>query len=299
MERYETNGFCEYLKQYQKPHTFRFYDTTKSLLVVAKKQDNEPMMLIIDDRIPKKDLSNELDAYEKDFGNICYHMSKVSGLPLFWLRYADREILTNEDWVTLWESGHRMDFRPIQMKDLVSVFRSYNIEAKLENRTPQKQKNDSFSSAFHIWQRECLRVGVFADIDLIRLDKTRTHVASIIELKRSHYSLEQWRPFAFDLNNFSIISNFCRKLGNIPFYILYHEQIPRKSAAIEEPNRRFYFPTQKKGVPYFDKVDRLKIFQVEQREHVYFYSLPYPVCRGIYRIDDWIERETDDPMDGE
>ena len=78
---------------------------------------------------------------------------------------------------------------------------------------------------------------------------------------------------------------------------MYHEQIPRKSAATEEPNRRFYFPTQKKGVPYFDKVDRLKIFQVEQREHVYFYSLPYPVCRGIYRIDDWIERETDDPMD--
>ena len=296
MERYETNGFCEYLKQYKNQHNFRFYDTTKSLLVVAKKQDNEPIMLIIDDRVTKEEYESGLNQYEKDFGNICYRMAKAAKLPLFWIRYVDRDILENDDWVTLWENGKKCDgdqngFQKIQMKRIVSVFRNYGIDAILENRTPQKRKNDSLSSAFHIWQRECLKVGVFADIDLIRMSKDNRHVAAIIELKRSHYSLKRWRPFAFDLNNFSIISNFCKRMGNVPFYIIYHEQIPYSPTSLNEMERRYYFPVQKKGTPYLDKVDYLKVFQVEQKENVYFYSLPYPVCMGIYQIDDWILEE--------
>lgn len=296
MERYEINGFCEYLKHSKKQHNFRFYDTTKSLLVVAKKQDNEPIMLIIDDRVTDKEYEQGLDLYEKEFGNICYTMAKTAKLPLFWVRYVDREFLKNEDWVALWESGYKYiegkdGFRKIQMKDLVTIFRDYGIEATLEYRTPQKRKNDSLSSAFHIWQRECLKVGVFADIDLVKMSKDKRHVAAIIELKRSHYSMDQWRPFTFDLNNFCIISNFCKKMGEIPFYILYHEQIRFLPYGIEKEQKKYYFPIQKKGTPYFDKVDYLKIFQVEQREHVYFYSLPYPVCMGIYPIDDWILKD--------
>ena len=297
MERYESNGFCEYLKKYEGQHDFKFYDTTKSLLVVAGKQDNEPIMLIIDDRVKKEEYETGLNPYEKSFGNICYCIAKTANLPLFWIRYVDREILNNYDTVSLWEEvsrdkdGRDRDgFRTIQMKDLVSVFQSHNIQAELENRTPQKRKNDSLSSAFHIWQRECLKVGVFADIDLIRFRKNK--VESIVELKRSYYGLNSWRPFAKDLNNFSIISNVCRRLGDIPFYILYHEQIPCSSGKnIKKEEQKYYVPIEKKGKPYFDKVDYVKIFHVERRDDVYFYSLPYPVCDGIYRVDDWIFRE--------
>lgn len=289
MERYEKNGFCEYLKQYEKPHTFRFYDTTKSLLVVAKKQDNEPLMLIIDDRVSPEEEKRGLDSYEKEFGNTCFRMAKRAGLPLFWIRYVDHDIVSNSDWVMLWEE--REGFRPIQMGQLVSVFHQHKIEASLIQKTPQKKKNDRLSSAFHIWQRECMNVGVFADVDLIQLDQNGAQAVSLIELKRSHYSMERWRPFAFDLNNFSILSNFCARLGGIPFYILYHEQVSSLPYGVPEDMLRYYVPVEKKGEPCYDKVDQLKVFLVEQKNDVYFYSLPYPVCLGTYQIDDWISKE--------
>lgn len=291
MERYERNGLCEYLKECDSPHEIRFYDTTKSLLVVARKKDNMPIMLIIDDRVSREEYGRELDSYEENFGKMCFWIANKATIPLFWIRYEDREILRNEDTVSFLESNGNHSFVSIRLRELPGIFSRYRISADLENRTPQKRKNDSLSSAFHIWQRECLRVGVFADIDLIRLSKDHRNIIEIMELKRSFYSLEQWRPFYFDLNNFAILANLCRMLGGIPFYVLYNQQVRMDECVIPKGEGKYYRPMEKWGECFYDKVDVLKVFQVEMMENVYFHALPYPRLLGTIKVDDWIRGE--------
>lgn len=295
MERYEKNGFCEYLKAHPEKHMIKFYDTEKSLLVIANKRNNQPIMLIIDDRVSKEEYEEELNQYEKDFGNTCFLLAQKSKLPLFWIRYIDKDILTNEDEISLWESDNKKGvFSKVKMKSLVDVFLKHNIQAELENRTPEKRKNDSLSSAFHIWQRECLKVGIFADLDLIRMTDDGQQVMEIIELKRSFYKLNQWRPFYFDINNFAIVSNFCELLGSVPFRIIYNEQVTKIPESTDRRLLEYYYKLDKKNrnnEEYYDKIDIVKVFEVNRKEDVYFYTLPYPELIGEIAIDEYIDKD--------
>ena len=83
MERYERNGLCEYLKECDSPHEIRFYDTTKSLLVVARKKDNMPIMLIIDDRVSREEYGRELDFYEENLAKCAFGLPIKPRFPCF------------------------------------------------------------------------------------------------------------------------------------------------------------------------------------------------------------------------
>ena len=63
----------------------------------------------------------------------------------------------------------------------------------------------------------------------------------IIELKRSYYDLERWKPFTDDYRNFRLISNLCN-MSNLGFKILYNQRIK---------------------TPFQDKIDKMKLFEVD------------------------------------
>ena len=296
MERYKDNGLCDFLKERyknnEKSSEIKFFDTDKSLLVVASKRDSVPLCLIIDDRIKKGTDAGVLSDTEKYHGNECYKIAQQAKLPLFWVRYVDREILHNNDHVYLWHSNNKQGtFERIQLRQMIELFAEYGIEAKLEDKTPQKRKNDSLSSAFHIWQRECLRIGIFADIDLIRMRDNK--VVELIELKRSYIDFDKWNPYNADINNFAILSNFCNKLGNVDFHIVFNTQLDKIPYGLEARLRKYYRMIHKKdkGV-YYDKIDRLKLYRIERRENIYYYPLPYPVLLGVITIEYYLEYNT-------
>lgn len=290
MERYTDNGLCNHIKEAVDKGAItdlQFYDIEKSLLVVAKKKDNMPIALFIDDRC-ENPLAG-LTAEEKKYGNVCYSLAKQAKLPLLWIRYVDVPILTNDDFVYVYDAGKAAEFKKVKMRQIVDILHEHGIACELENRSPRKGKNDSLSSAFHLWQRECLKVGVFTDIDLIRIDGSE--VKEILELKRSFYSLDSWRPFYFDINNFAIIKNLCNRLGNVSFKIIYNTQvreIPYNASVTD-----IYHKTvkQQSGEVYYDKLDRLKVFDVELRDDVYFYPLPYPVFKEFITIEDFLHKK--------
>ncbi len=288
MERYKNNGFCEFLKEKYRGHEdsseIRFFDTDKSLLVIADKRNSDPLCLIIDDRVEKgKDLGL-LSKREKTYGNECFVIARQSGLPLFWIRYVDCEILTNEDFVYLWHSGKgNSTFELVRLKDMITVFSGYGIKAILEKRTPQKRKNDSLSSAFHLWQRECLRIGIFTDLDLVR--KQNGKVVEVIELKRSTQDFDEWSPYRKDYNNFAILLNFCHRLGGVDFHIVFNAQMANLPSG-SDPGKFVYYRKihkKKKGI-YYDKIDRLKLYRVERRGND-----PHPVLLGVIRIEDFLD----------
>lgn len=296
MERYKDNGLCDFLKErYENNENnseIKFFDTDKSLLVVASKRDSTPICLILDDRIEKNTDVSLLTYNERNHGNECYRIAQQANLPLFWVRYVDCEILQNKDYVYLWHSNNKKStFERIQLGQMIDMFAKYGIKAKLENRTPQKRKNDSLSSAFHIWQRECLRIGIFADIDLIRMHDNK--VVELIELKRSYIDFDKWNPFNADINNFAILSNFCNSLGDVDFHIVFNTQLDELPSGLEARLLRYYRMIQKKdkGI-YYDKIDTLKLYQIERRENVYYYPLPYPVLLGKINIEDYLEYNT-------
>lgn len=295
MERYKDNGLCDFLKERykndEKNSEIKFFNTNKSLLIVASKNDSIPICLIIDDRIEKGTNAGLLSEKEKEYGNECYKIAQQAKLPLFWVRYADREILTNEDYVHLWCSDSKdHKFHRIQLKQMIGIFDKHNIKADLENRTPQKSKNDSLSSAFHIWQRECLRIGIFADIDLTRMHHNK--VVELIELKRSRIGFHKWNPYNADINNFAILSNFCHMLGGVDFHIVFNVQLSELPRGLENKLSIYYRKVQKNKDTYYDKIDILKLYQVERRENVYYYPLPYPVLLGAIGIEDYLEYTT-------
>lgn len=283
MERYKDNGICNYIEKAVNKGVktdLKFYDIEKSLLVVANKKDNVPIALFVDDRCENPD--RELTPEEKQYGNICFSLAKQANLPLFWIKYVDVPVLKNEDEVYIWDASNGPKFDKLKMKEIVDLLKKHNIQCESEDKSPRKEKNDSLSSAFHLWQRECLKVGVFADIDLIRI--VNKEVKEIIELKRSFYSLENWRPFYFDINNFSIIFNLCKRLGNVPFKIIYNSQV--KNIPELEKGKDIYFKTikQQTGEICYDKIDKIKVFDVEEKEKVYYYPLPYPVFKEIIPV---------------
>lgn len=295
MERYKDNGFCDFLKETyrgrEEESEIRFFDTDKSLLVVAEKKESNPLCLVIDDRVKTEEEAGVLSAQEKIYGNECFRIAKQAGLPLFWIRYVDCEALENEDEVYLWHSGVGSgEFTRAPIRTLVKLFGRYNIRARLENRSPQKRKNDSLSSAFHLWQRECLWVGIFTDLDLIRMRDGR--VVELIELKRSYQPPREWNPYNDDINNFAILSNFCERLGGVDFHILFNTQLAKLPRKLDEKALPYYRKIEKedRGV-YYDKIDRLKLYQVERREGVYYYPLPYPVFLGMIGIEDFLNYE--------
>lgn len=293
MERYKDNGLCDFLKEKYKNNEadsdIKFFDTDKSLLVVAEKKDAEPLCLIIDDRVKKEaDLENVTES-EREHWKLCCMIAQQAELPLFWIRYVDCEILNNSDYVHLGSfNKDQKKYDRIQLSQMPTIFSRFKIKAELENRTPQKRKNDSLSSAFHIWQRECLRVGIFADVDLIRLRGGR--VVELMELKRSYIPFDKWNPYNNDINNFSILCNFCRKLGNVDFHIVFNAQVNAGLYGSGAELGKYYRRIEKRGKgDFYDKIDILKLYRVERRENVYYYPLPYPVLLGTISLEDYLE----------
>lgn len=127
-----------------------------------------------------------------------------SGIPLFFVKFDDGT--QSIDKVGFGRPGQK----PVEMSldQLKDEFQKIGLPVK--SGACGKSVNDATSSAYHNWQRSSLGSIKVTDIDLIRLDLDGSPIEAI-ELKRSFYSLQDWKPYPDDYVNFNLLLSVCRQ----------------------------------------------------------------------------------------
>ena len=106
----------------------------------------------------------------------------------------------------------------ISLDDLKNRFQAFGLPVRAG--ACGKSVNDATSSAYHKWQRDNLGAIKVSDIDLVRIDGAG-NPTEMIELKRSYYPLDRWKPFSDDFVNFNLLLNVSQKSG-MRFTIAYN-----------------------------------------------------------------------------
>lgn len=148
------------------------------------------------------------------------------------------------------------------LKDLLRLFHSSGIHNPDINSN--KPINDRVSSGYHQWQADNLKGFTVSDLDLIKIKNGNPSI--VWELKRSMYSLERWKPFQADYNNFRLLSNLCNP-SNVLFKIAYNHL------------------SGKPGGKRIDNASKLKIFDIDfskenERKHI--------VDKGVVTFDQFL-----------
>lgn len=200
--------------------------------------DCEPKVVTV---VSEKELGHKITGEEKRAVNIARRIVAGTDIPMNFIRFRPE---SNIDKVLYWEPG--MDrIRVISSSELKNRFSRYGL--KMNRLMAQKSINDKSSSPYHDWQRNNMGSAVIvADIDLLRVKGNEP--TEILELKRSYISVDNWKPFRQDYNNFILLSKLARR-RDIDFYIIY--------------NRR-------NKNPFIDDVSRVKIFEFDHRMRTFY-----------------------------
>lgn len=151
---------------------------------------------------------------QKEVVRVSKEIAQKSGIPLFFVRFDDS--VDEIEKVGFSQPGHK----PIELTldELKEEFAKTGLPVKSGHCG--KSVNDATSSAYHNWQRASLGAIKVTDIDLVRLDDDGEPI-EVLELKRSFYSLQDWKPYQDDFVNFNLLLSVCRQ-ADIKMNIAYN-----------------------------------------------------------------------------
>ncbi|WP_323118655.1 hypothetical protein [Burkholderia alba] len=109
--------------------------------------------------------------------------------------------------------------KTISLSALKAEFQSFGLPVR--GGACGKSINDASSSAYQNWQRDNLGAITVSDIDLVRIDDNGP--VEIVELKRSYYALDEWRPFRNDFTNFNLLGAVA-EAADLRFTIAYNHR---------------------------------------------------------------------------
>lgn len=118
--------------------------------------------------------------------------------------------------------GVRLDDQPIGLAELKTWFSGVGLA--VNSGATRKEINSAESSAYHNWQRNNLGAIKVSDVDLIRWDGDTGTAIELLELKRSFYALEAWRPYPQDFPNFNVLANLASRT-DARFTIAYNRRV--------------------------------------------------------------------------
>lgn len=124
------------------------------------------------------------------------------------------------------------NFANIPLPELAKKLQSFHWEM---NRHPTKKAiNSESSSACMNWQRRNLGNRMIAvEIDMFKISRQDV-IERFSELKRSYFTLNQWRPFSVDYNNFRVVSKLAQ-MSDIQFDIVYNRKT--KNPCFDDPSQ--------------------------------------------------------------
>lgn len=269
MSFYNENGINNYIKS-NAVSGFSLYENSRSLLVVYNFIQQRPVLVILDERYENSSLIEKPDKYEKEVTTLALGLANALDTKLLVIKYPDSyKSFDNSSHIWVWTSEKNVELAFSEnvytnenglYNTIKSLVGENNIRRFNNNKNPAKKENDALSSAFHIWQRKNIEIGSYVDIDLVRFKDTK--ITELIELKRSNYSLDKWKPFDADKNNFSILHYVAGKM-NVPLILVYN----RRSDVLDENiDKAFQFKTKKlkTNEDIYDVIDKLKIFRINR-----------------------------------
>jgi hypothetical protein len=232
MTYYKSNALYEKIKEMGLTH-FKFVSGDAWQLIYGDEASN-PLLLVFAKGTVLVEYNEKLSEQDEDAINLLSYVSDRTGLPLIIIKFRT-------DLATIQEVSFAysdLKFQKISLKSLTALYGKYGLP--VSNTPTDKYLNDTTSSAYHNWQRQNLgRDLTVSDIDLWRIDEDEKPEI-IFELKRSYYSLERWKPFTDDYNNFRLISNLCNK-ASLNFKIAYNVRTKN---------------------PFHDDISKIKLFEV-------------------------------------
>nr|WP_325204405.1 hypothetical protein [uncultured Oscillibacter sp.] len=158
-------------------------------------------------------LQEPFSKEEKTAVRAAVDVSKELGLPFIGVRFVP-----GSDQVLVWETTEKKPER-MSYDELRDLYEEYGV---VQPGTPRKSVNQYVSSSYHTWQRANLGKITVSDLDLLRYGE-EGELRKIIELKRSKYAIDRWKPFDTDFPNFALVINAIVDSGrNIPFQIYYN-----------------------------------------------------------------------------
>lgn len=228
MSYYQTNAVYEGLKSIE--HDFLWVSGNAWTLIYGD-SNATPKAVVLVAGLSWQENSSVVNLMKK--------ISSVSGLPFFFVYFDDSsneieaaKVMFNQD-----------DLGEIPLSELKNLFSGIGLPVK--DGQARKYVNDATSSAYHNWQRDSLGAIVVSDIDLFRKGGGG-FPAEIIELKRSYYSLEKWRPFRDDYANFNLLLNLSKMCG-ITLKIAYN--VRHKNPFYDDVSSLTVFDYSRQGSP--------------------------------------------------
>ena len=277
-EKYSENKLYEHIKEHTKDK-FLFYYNEISLMFVVSGENNfrttkyscdKIKYILLDDRSIG---CNIPDEYKQSCISVAETFAKKLSIPIIHVEYRN-DILTFDENsyvnIRLYNAKNNtteMDkttwdtYENYLIFQLDKLLNKYNIECSVIENINNEIKNDGGdtkpinskpSSAFHIWQRDCLDMkGFIVDIDLIRyrLVNGKKTMAGFYELKRSHTDFDSWIPYVNDRFNYLAYAKLSELL-NLKFETIFYGQD--------------YLSGSKKSnnLKYKDNISRIKIFDI-------------------------------------
>jgi hypothetical protein len=176
---------------------------------------------------------------ENAVANYARQLAERAGLPFLSVEFDDTSSEISE--VQVFDSDKRVR---VPLPELKQRFEKLGLP--VTSGAVTKAVNDKESSAYHHWQREELGAIKVTDIDLLRV--VDTEIVEVLELKRSFFSLETWRPYKADYTNFNVIANVCEPAG-VRFTIAYNVRTTNPTR--DDPSRLslFAYDSQSKVSP--------------------------------------------------
>lgn len=233
MTYYKSNALYDKIKEMGLTN-FKFVSGDAWQLVYGNDACN-PLLLVFAKGTTFTEYNQELSEQDIDAINLLSHVSDRTGLQLIIIKFQTDMSIIQEVLFAYSD----LKFQKISLSGLSALYGKYGLP--VSNTSTDKYLNDKTSSAYHNWQRQSLgRSLTVSDIDLWRIDETATPEI-IFELKRSYYSLERWKPFTDDYNNFRLISNLCN-MASLNFKIAYNVRTK---------------------YPFYDDISKIKLFEVD------------------------------------
>lgn len=242
MDYYVENGIYNYLIECD--HQDDFYWTSGNMwLLVYGNEDFEPKVVTV---VSENMLSSNITDSEKRAVKVARKITEGTDIPINFIRFSPNKRM---ETVQYWETGMK-NLPEITSDDLKNRFMAYGL--KMNHLRANKPINDKSSSPYHDWQRQNLGNSVIVtDIDLIRLDGDIP--CEVLELKRSYISMETWKPYVQDYNNFLLLSKLSEK-RQLDFFIIYNHRTKK---------------------PFYDDISRLKVFEFDHRMSTYCRMIGY------------------------
>ncbi len=209
MRYYRSNAVYETLEKEYEEHPF-VWATGNAWVLVYGDSISQPVLLVL---ALGSSCNRPVYLFE-----LVRTLSEVTDMRALALEFDDgiREI----EEAVVWPDIQQTHYDACTLTELRDLFEELSLP--VGNGRVRKAINDQSSSAYHNWQRSALgREIVVSDLDLFRVDGNC--VTEVVELKRSFYTLSDWKPYPQDYRNFTLISKLLEK-GEIGFHIVYNQR---------------------------------------------------------------------------